>query len=139
MGHDRYVREKELQGSSDRTFGIVFSGAFGILGFLPLANGKDPRFWAVAIAAAFLGFACFIPSILSPLNRLWTRVGLLLHKVMSPLALGVMFFAVVTPMGVLMRWLGRDPLRLRFDKDAPHYWIERKPPGPAPDTYRNQF
>jgi len=139
MGHDRYDREEQTQGSSDKTFGLVFSLIFGILGFAPLVHGKSPRLWALGVAAAFLGPALFIPSVLSQLNRLWTRLGMWLHKVMSPILLGVVFFGVITPMGAIMRWLGRDALRLRFDKDATDYWIERRPPGPAPDTYRNQF
>jgi hypothetical protein len=79
------------------------------------------------------------PAVLAPLNRIWTRFGLLLHRIVSPVVLGVMFFGVVTPMGLVMRALGKDPLRLRFDPAARTYWIERRPPGPAPDTLNNQF
>jgi hypothetical protein len=79
------------------------------------------------------------PAALAPLNRVWTRFGLLLHRIVSPVVLGVMFFVVVTPMGLIMRALGKDPLRLRFDRDARSYWIDRRPPGPAPDTLNNQF
>lgn len=139
MGHDSYDRKAEIQGPPDKSFGLVFSGVFGFLGLAPLLHGKGPRLWAIGVAAAFLGAALFAPAVLSPLNRLWTRLGILLHKVTSPLLLGFVFFGVITPMGIVMRWFGRDALRLRFDKDAPCYWIERRPPGPAPDTYRNQF
>jgi hypothetical protein len=78
------------------------------------------------------------PAALAPLNRM-DAFRLLLHRIVSPLVLGVMFFGVVTPMGLVMRALGKDPLRLRFDRDARSYWIDRRPPGPAPDTLNNQF
>jgi hypothetical protein len=73
------------------------------------------------------------------LDRLWLRVGLVLHRVVNPLVLGVMFYGVITPFGLAMRWAGRDPLRKRFDPLAQSYWIERRPPGPAPETMSNQF
>ena len=66
------------------------------------------------------------PAALAPLNRVWTRFGLLLHRIVSPVVLGVMFFVVVTPMGLVMRALGKDPLRLRFDREARSYWIDRR-------------
>jgi hypothetical protein len=139
MGHEQFDREEEVGGSSNRTFGLVFAALFGIIGLLPLVHGKDPRLWAIGVAVVFLGLALFIPSFLSPVNRLWIRFGLLLHRVVSPLVLGVIFFAVITPMGICMRLLGKDLLRLRLDQDAASYWIERKPPGPAPDTFQDQF
>ena len=139
MGHERYDIEEEVQGSSDRTFGLVFAGLFGIIGLLPLVHGKCPRLWAIGVAVVFLGLALFIPSVLSPMNSFWIKFGLLLHKVVNPLVLGVMYFVVFTPMGLFMRMLGRDSLRLKLDQEAASYWIERKPPGPAPDTYKDQF
>jgi hypothetical protein len=106
---------------------------------LPLGGGGAVRGWAIVVAAASLATALLRPSLLAPLNRLWTWVGLLLHRVVSPLVLGVLFFLVVTPVGLLMRARGKDPLRLRSDRVSNSYWIERRPPGPAPDSMRNQF
>jgi hypothetical protein len=77
--------------------------------------------------------------VLSPLNRLWLRFGLLLHKIVSPLVLGIMFFLVITPIGLLMRAVGKDLLRLKFDKRSSSYWIERLPPGPPPESLKDQF
>jgi len=93
----------------------------------------------VVVGAAFLVVAWLRPAVLAPLNRAWTRFGLLLHRIVSPIVLGVMFFVVITPMGLVMRALGKDPLRLRYDREARTYWIDRRPPGPAPDTLNNQF
>jgi hypothetical protein len=83
--------------------------------------------------------AFLAPKLLTPLNWFWTRLGLVLHKIVSPLVLGIMFFVVITPMGVVMRLFGKDPLRLRLDKTQASYWLERTPPGPKPDTLSNQF
>jgi len=91
------------------------------------------------MTGAVFAVAMLAPTLLAPLNRLWTRFGLLLHRIVSPVVLGIMFFLVVTPMGLLMRAFGKDPLRLRFEKDLPSYWINRNPPGPAPDTLDHQF
>jgi len=76
---------------------------------------------------------------LRPLNRLWLRFGLLLHAVMNPLIMGLLFYGTVMPIGLLMRLFGKDPLNLKRDAQASSYWIMRTPPGPAPDTMSNQF
>jgi hypothetical protein len=76
---------------------------------------------------------------LRPLNRAWLKLGLLLSKIVSPVVMMVLFYATVTPVGVLMRWAGKDPLRLRRDAAATSYWIPREPPGPAPNSMKQQF
>jgi hypothetical protein len=140
MGHESYERRHETPaGSSDRNFGIVFCVVFSIIGVLPLFFGGGPRVWSLVVAAAFLAVALLRPAVLAPLNRLWMRFGDLLHRIVSPLVLGFMFFGVITPMGLLRRALGGDPLRLRFDRQARSYWVDRVPPGPPPDTLKNQF
>ncbi len=139
MSHESFKREDATAGSSDRAFGIVFAVVFLIIGVLPLAFGGTVRIWSLAVSAAFLAIAFLRPVLLAPLNRLWTRFGLLLHKIVSPVVLGIMFFAVITPMGLLRRALVKDPLRLRFDRQARSYWVDRRPPGPRPDTFNNQF
>ena len=98
-----------------------------------------PRWWALAVAVllAILGLA--LPRVLSPLNRLWLGFGLVLHKVMTPIVMGVLFYGAVTPVALLMRVFGKDPLRRRFEPEAETYWIDREPPGPDPESMRNQF
>jgi len=127
-----------VKAGSERGFGIVFAVVFAGIGLYPVWDGAPVRWWALAIAGAFLAIAALAPALLKPLNRVWFALGLLLHKVVSPLVMGLMFFAAVTPTALIMRMLGKDPLRLRFDKQAKTYWIERQP-GPAPETMRNQF
>ena len=139
VGHESYERNEDVRGSSDRSFGMVFAAVFGVIGVLPLAFGGGVRLWSLAVAAAFLLVALAVPSILAPLNRLWLRFGLLLHRIVSPLVLGIMFFLVITPMGLVMRAFGKDLLRLRFDRAAASYWIDRSPPGPPPESMKDQF
>ncbi|HXF47570.1 MAG TPA: SxtJ family membrane protein [Burkholderiaceae bacterium] len=137
--HESLQRGDEVHGSSDRAFGLVFATVFLIIATYPLLFGGPIRLWSLAVCAAFAAAAFLAPGLLAPLNRLWTRFGLLLHRIVSPIVLGIMFFAVITPMGVLMRLLGKDPLRLRFDTQTQSYWIERRPPGPKPDSFPDQF
>jgi predicted membrane metal-binding protein len=139
MAHESYARDEALQGPSNRSFGLLFAGVFALIGLVPLLFGGVARLWAIVLAAAFLIVTLAFPRVLTPLNRLWMRFGLLLHRIVSPIVLGIMFFGVITPMGVLMRLFGKDPLRLRLDKGAGTYWIERTPPGPAPETFKDQF
>ena len=124
---------------SNRSFGIVFSVLFALLGLGPLARGRPVRGWALVVAAAFLLAAFALPRMLGPLNRVWLRFGLLLHACISPVVMGLVFYTTLTPIGLVRRWLGKDPLCLRLDRDAITYWIERHPPGPAPDTMPRQF
>ena len=139
MGHESFERHEDAKGSSDRSLGIVFAVVFLVIGLLPLLHGGSMRLWSIVVAAAFGVVAFTLPRILTPLNKVWTRLSLLLHRIVSPVVLGVLFFLVITPLGLLMRLLGKDPLRLRRDANASTYWIERTPPGPKPETLSDQF
>jgi hypothetical protein len=137
--HENYTRDEEITGPGNRQFGLVFAAVFAIVALWPVVSGRPVRWWSAVVAAAFLTAALVAPRILAPLNRVWLWVGLLLHKCVSPIVLGLVFFSTVTPIGLLLRALGKDPLRLRLDPAAPTYWIERRPPGPAADSMPNQF
>ena len=128
-----------IQSSTDRSFGFVFAAVFLIIALYPLLHAAGIRIWAVAVSGVFLLLAALVPQVLAPANRLWTKFGLLLHNIVSPIALGILFFLVVTPTGLLMRLFGKDPLRLGFDPAANSYWIKRDPPGPAADSLKKQF
>ena len=112
---------------------------FTVIGVWPLLSEGPPRWWALIAAALFCGLAFLRPALLAPLNRLWFKFGLLLNKITSPLIMGLLFYGVITPYAYILRWSGKDLLRLRFDPSADSYWIERKPPGPAPETIKRQF
>lgn len=139
MGHERYDRRQDVHGSSNRSFGLVFAAVFAAIGLLPLIHGGAVRIWALLVAAVFLAAALVFPSALGPLNRLWLKFGLLLHKIVSPVVLGIMFFLVITPIGLFLRARGKDPLRLKPNRQSKSYWIERVPPGPAPESIKDQF
>jgi hypothetical protein len=137
--HEDYARDEELQGSSDRSFGCVFTGFFAFVGGVKLYTGHAwALYWFVA-SAAFLAAALLAPRILGPLNRLWMKFALLLYAVMNPLTMVMLFFLVVTPIGVVMRLAGKDFLRKRLEPGATSYWLPRDPPGPAPDSMKQQF
>ncbi len=95
--------------------------------------------WTGAIAVLFLAAALLFPAGLRPLNLLWLKLGLLLHKVLNPIVMAFVFFGTVWPTGVIMRVLGKDLLRLKWQPGIHSYWIERRPPGPAPESMKDQF
>lgn len=143
---DKYFGSHELQGrdeavksSSDRSFGYVFAAVFAFIASLSwYKSGAHWTWWLVAaVLFALIGWQR--PHWLALLNRFWTKLGLLLAAVISPLVLAVLFYACIAPIGWLMRLVGKDPLRLHYEPDAKTYWIERDPPGPAPKTLKNQF
>lgn len=139
MSHEDLSREQLVEGSSDRAFGIVFTVVFLLIAGWPLLFGEGLRWWAAAVAAGFGLITMVQPALLAGLNRQWMKLGILLGKVVSPIALGILFYAVITPIGFALRLSGKDPLRLKFDRAAESYWINRQPPGPPPDSMTNQF
>ncbi len=139
MAHEDLSREEQVEGSSDRSFGLVFAAFFLLVAAWPLLQGSAPRWWALGVSAAFALVAMFRPMLLARPNRWWIKLGVLLGKVVSPVALGILFYGVIVPIGVVMRIAGKDPLRLKRDAGAATYWIRRTPPGPPPDSMTNQF
>lgn len=152
--HETGGDHEELQVGSDRSFGIVFTVFFALMAlWLKLRGGPSwtPDFlraqpwWSSAwigsagLSAVFLILAFTVPRVLHPLNVLWMRFGALLNKIVSPIIMGILFFLTITPMGLFMRARGKDLLRLKWDKNAKSYWIERTPPGPPPESMKNQF
>ncbi|MCR4303433.1 MAG: SxtJ family membrane protein [Gallionella sp.] len=139
MAHEEFNREQHIEGSSDRVFGLVFAAVFLIIAGWPLFHGEAIRWWSVGVAIAFALVALVKPALLAGLNRLWMKLGVLLGKVVSPIALGILFYVVITPLGMVIRLTGKDPLRLKFQPDEDSYWMLREPPGPPPGSMNNQF
>jgi hypothetical protein len=133
----RYHRKLAL--GSERTFGIVFAVFFAIIGLLPLYRSGVVRWWAIAVAVTFLICAFLAPWLLRPFNYLWFTLGNLLHYVVNPLIMGVLYFAVLVPIGLLMQAFDKDLLHLKFDKTRKSYWIPRDPPSPRPGGMTKQF
>lgn len=125
---------------SDRSFGVVFCVVFAIIGLFPLLREEPTvRGWALGVSGGFLAIALVVPRILRPLNVVWMRIGWVLNMVVSPIILTLLFFVAVLPMALILRAVGKDLLRLKLEPSSKSYWIERTPPGPEPDTMRNQF
>jgi hypothetical protein len=137
--HETFDREEEVTGSSDRGFGFVFAGFFALVAIVRWWKEQGGAGWFAGAAVAMLALSLIRPSLLAPFNRLWTKLALLLSKVMNPVIMGILFFLVVAPIGLLMRLTGKRPLALGFDSAAKSYWIERNPPGPLPGSMKNQF
>jgi hypothetical protein len=121
--------------SSNRSFGIVFFVVFLIISLYPITYNEDIRIWSLIISFIFIILGLLNSKILTPLNKLWFKFGLFLGKIFSPLIMGVIFFFVVTPIGLIMRMLGKDLLNLKQNK-AKSYWIEKS--GPK-SKMKNQF
>ena len=120
---------------SNRSFGIVFFVVFLLIGLYPLINADGIRIWSIIISLVFLILGLTNSKILNPLNKLWFKFGILLGKIISPLVMGIIFFLVVTPIGILMKLLNKDLLNLKFNnKDT--YWIEKNEPK---SKMKNQF
>ena len=118
---------------SDRSFGWLFTGVFLLVGFL-----INP--WLIALAALLAGITLARAHWLAPFNRAWMKLGALMHHVVSPLVLGILFFGLFTPMGwVARRFFGWDAMKRAYAPQAPTYWIRRDPPGPAGDSFKDLF
>jgi len=121
--------------NSNRSFGIVFFLVFMLIAFYPIVNQGELRVWSIFISLFFLILGIINSTILTPLNKLWFKFGLLLGKVVSPLIMGIIFFLLVTPTGLIMRIIGKDLLNLKFNNKK-SYWIEKT--GPK-SKMKNQF
>ena len=125
----------DIKISSNRSFGIVFFIVFLLIAFYPLSYSGEIRVWSAIISLIFLVLGLLNSKILTPLNKLWFKFGIFLSKIISPLIMGIIFFLVVTPIGLIMRIFGKDVLNLKYNKSH-SYWIEKN--GPK-SKMKNQF
>ena len=121
--------------SSNKSFGVVFFIVFLIIGIYPLLSQNEVRLWSLIISIIFLILGLLNSKLLTPLNKIWFKFGILLGKIVSPLVMGLIFFFVVTPIGILMRILKKDLLNLKFNKKTT-YWIEKND---LKSKMKNQF
>ena len=121
--------------SSNRSFGIVFFVVFLLIALFPLTYSGEIRIWSIIISLTFLTLGLLNSKILTPFNKIWFKFGIFLGKIISPVIMGIIFFLVVTPTGLIMRLLGKDLLNLRYNKNK-SYWIEKD--GPE-SKMKNQF
>ena len=125
----------DIKISTNRSFGIVFFVVFLLIALYPLTYGGEIRIWSLIISLIFIILGLLNSNILAPLNKIWFKFGILLGKIVSPLIMGIIFFLVVTPIGLIMRLLGKDLLNLKYNKNK-SYWIEKN--GPK-SKMKNQF
>jgi hypothetical protein len=136
--HENFSRDEAVSPGSDRNFGLVMAGALVLLSVLNGWHHGRLWPWLTAIAIVFLAAAFLRPSALRSLNIVWMKLGLLLHKIVNPIVMALLFFGTIWPTGLVMRMRGRDLLRLKREPASNTYWIAR-PPGPQPETMKDQF
>jgi hypothetical protein len=136
--HERFERD-EVKGSSDRSFGFVFAAVFALVATWPLVSGGGLRLWALAIAIVLLAIAVAWPRVLHPLNWAWFKIGMLLHHVVTPVVMALIFVFGVLPTALIMRMRGKDPLRIDALRRGETNWVVRVPPGPPPDSMKRLF
>ncbi len=137
--HEDFSRQGELRGPSDRSFGWVIAVFLLVVGVWPIFHGHGVRGWALALGTAVGAVSAARPGLLGPANKIWMRFGQLLGSFVNPVVLAALFYGVITPVGWMKRRFGADALRLKPDPNAASYWIERRPPGPKPETMTQQF
>jgi hypothetical protein len=137
--HEDLKREDQTAGPSDRKFGLTLGIILALIAVLKLVERSDwGIIWGV-LAVALIGCGLLRPSLLSLPNTLWLKLGLLLHRIVNPIIMAVLFFGTILPIGLLMRAFGKDPLRLRLDKAADSYWLPRSDERPQSEAMRQQF
>ena len=132
-------REQAPASASNRTFGLVFGVFWTVVGMAPLVRHHPIRLWAVVLALGFGLAAIFFPQVLTWPNRGWTKLGTAIHTVVSPVALFAAYVVGVLPTAMILRIIGKDPLRRAIDRSAASYWIPRGPQRPADSDMKNQF
>ena len=125
----------EIKIGSNRSFGVVFFVVFLLVSIYPLINEENIRYWSLIVSLIFLILGFLNSKILTPLNKIWFKFGIFLGRIISPFIMGIIFFFVVTPTGLLMRIFKKDLLNLKFNNDK-SYWIEKTEPK---SNMKNQF
>ena len=111
--------------SSNRNFGLVFFIVFLLIAIWPLKDNESIRIWAIVISFIFFILGILNSRLLTPLNLIWVKFGEYIGKILAPVVMGIIYFFVLTPIGILMRLIGKDLLKMKFSKDN-SYWIKRE-------------
>lgn len=112
--------------SSNKSFGVVFFLVFGLLGIWPYLSGGDPIYWLILLSIIFLFLGLINSKVLSPFNKIWIKFGEILGRIIAPLVMGIIYFIILTPIGILMKFLGKDLLNIKFSQTQKSYWLKRK-------------
>jgi hypothetical protein len=131
--------DEVIVGPSDRNFGFTMAAVFALIGSVGLYIGSSHAPVWLGIAAVFAGLTLWRPQTLAPANRVWLKLGLLMYRVVNPVIMAILFFAVILPIGLAMRLFGKDFLRLKRDRSLTTYWLPRTDPRPQSESMRQQF
>ena len=129
------MKNQKIKIGSNKSFGIVFSIVFLVIAFWPMLNGNEINYWSLAISIVFLILGLINSKILTPLNKIWFKFGILLGNVVGPIVMGIIFFLIVTPTSIIMKLLGKDLLNLKKNNNN-SYWIEK---GNQKSKMKNQY
>lgn len=125
---------------TDRSFGLTFAAVFALLAAWLLYRGSSHWMTSLGVSAAFALLALVFARVLHPLNVAWMWFGGVLNRIVSPIVLGIIYFGVFTPVALVFKVRGRDPLNRKFEPSKPSYWLDRTPPGPdAERSFPRQF
>ena len=124
----KHVDSDEIKISSNRSFGLLFFVIFLIVSLWPLTHEGSIRIWSVIISVIFLILGLLNSKFLTPLNLLWFKFGMILGAIVSPIVMGIIFFLVVTPIGLVLSIMGKDVLNKKYNKKKETYWIKRETP-----------
>lgn len=133
------VSHFKTERGSDRSFGVVFALFFFAVAVFPFFTKGEIGYWALGLSGAFAVIAWVYPKLLTPLNNVWFKLGMLLSAIIAPLVMVVIFFLVITPLGFVLRFLGKDPLRLKKDTQQDTYWTVRSQDNNEFRSMKNQF
>jgi hypothetical protein len=137
--HENFSRQDNVVAGSERSFGSMMAAAVALVALINFWHNGRAWPWMAGLSCFFLAAAFLWPALLKPLNWLWFRFGLFLHAVVNPVVMALLFYVAVWPTAVIMRAMGKDLLRLKREPLSESYWIVRNPPGPRPDTMKDQF
>ena len=129
------MNTKDIKISTNRNFGIVFFIVFLLISFWPILSGNEIRAWSLLISIIFLILGILNSKLLTPLNKIWFKFGILLGNIIAPIVMSIIFFLVVTPIGLLMKLFGKDLINLRKNNNKT-YWTEKKD---IKSSMKNQF
>ena len=129
------MNTKDIKISSNKSFGIVFAVVFSLIALWPLLKGNEIRLWSLIISIIFLTLGLLNSKILTPLNKLWFKLGIFLGNFIAPIIMGIIFFFVVTPTGIIMKLFRKDLIKLKKNNDN-SYWIEKED---TKSSMTNQF
>ena len=127
--------QEKIKLPSNRNFGLVFFTVFLLIALWPILNNNDLRIWSLIVSLVFLVFGSLNSKLLTPLNKLWFKFGIFLGNIIAPIIMGIVFFLVVTPTGLIMKILKKDLLKLK-NNNSNTYWLEKDN---SNNSLRNQF